>query len=269
MKYKRFMLLVCLVAFVVMGSEVMAENGACDINKIISENQRVNELEGQRTREYFDATADTILVEVEKQGWDWLGAVKLFVTEQVKKLVLTFAISIFGAIMVINGMTGIIFLRLQRNKFVLMNEEISKLAKLCEPKKEDEPDTKKSKTKKGTNGKTDTPEMNNIAMDRAMEKIYERLYDLVTTKMEERIDKGEIGKPSESKKERVMQELVRRNESVKSKGEIIMPELVRPEESVKPEAIVIPEKKKTGFRLFGRKKKPKDSKKDGVTLRWE
>lgn len=247
MKYKRFMLLVCLVAFVVMGSEVMAENGACDINKIISENQRVNELEGQRTREYFDATADTILVEVEKQGWDWLGAVKLFVTEQVKKLVLTFAISIFGAIMVINGMTGIIFLRLQRNKFVLMNEEISKLAKLCEPKKEDEPDTKKSKAKKGTNGKTDTPEMNNIAMDRAMEKIC----DLVITKMDARNDKYVIGEPSESK------------------GEIIMPELVRPEESVKPEEIVIPEKKKTGFRLFGRKKKPKDSKKESVTLKWK
>ena len=128
-----------------------------------------------------------------------------------------------------------------------MKPEISKLAKLCEPKKEDEPDTKKSKTKKGTNGKTDTPEMNNIAMDRAMEKIC----DLVITKMDARNDKYVIGEPSESK------------------AEIIMPELVRPEESVKPEEIVIPEKKKAGFRLFGRKKKPKDSKKDGVTLRWE
>lgn len=143
MKNKMSILLICLIISMFISSITIAEGDSCDANRIISENQRVNELEGQKTREYMDATLDAFWVDAEKWGWDWLGAVKIFVTEQVKKLVITFAISIFGAILVINAIAGIIFLRLQRNKFVLLNAEISRLAYLCEPKKEDEKDIKK------------------------------------------------------------------------------------------------------------------------------
>lgn len=126
MKFKLiyiFVLLTLLASAFVYGAE-------CDANAIISESKRITELEGKKVRDYIDETNDNLLVEVEAKGWDWLGAVQKYVKDSVKNMVLMFALSFLGALILVTSIFNIFQVRANRHKFISIQDEVSRLSKI-------------------------------------------------------------------------------------------------------------------------------------------